>query len=44
LPPRDPAARLVGVLADVHGDIFALDAALARLHQMGCNPISAPEI
>ena len=31
--------RLVGVLADVHGDIFALDAALARLHQMGCNPI-----
>ena len=31
--------RLVGVLADVHGDIFALDAALARLHQMGCTPI-----
>ena len=27
------------MLADVHGDIFALDAALARLHQMGCNPI-----
>ncbi|MGB8298127.1 MAG: metallophosphoesterase family protein [Polyangia bacterium] len=31
--------RLVGVLADIHGDIFALDAALARLHQMGCDPI-----
>jgi predicted phosphodiesterase len=27
------------VLADIHGDIFALDAALARLHQMGCDPI-----
>jgi predicted phosphodiesterase len=27
------------VLTDIHGDIFALDAALARLHQMGCNPI-----
>ncbi len=32
-------SRLVGVLTDIHGDIFALDAALARLHQMGCNPI-----
>jgi len=29
----------VGVLADVHGDIFALDAALPRLRQMGCDPI-----
>jgi len=32
-------SKLVGVLADVHGDIVALDAALARLHQMGCDPI-----
>ena len=32
-------SRLVGLLADIHGDIFALDAALARLHQMGCDPI-----
>jgi predicted phosphodiesterase len=32
-------SRLIGVLADVHGDVFALDAALARLHQMGCDPI-----
>jgi len=31
--------KLIGVLADVHGDITALDAALARLHQMGCDPI-----
>jgi predicted phosphodiesterase len=30
---------LVGVLADVHGDLQALDAALARLHEMGCSPI-----
>ena len=35
-PPRGyDLSRLVGLLADVHGDIFALDAALARLHQMG---------
>jgi predicted phosphodiesterase len=32
-------SRLVGMLADVHGDIVALDAALARLRQMGCDPI-----
>jgi len=32
-------SKLVGVLADVHGDIVALDTALARLHQMGCDPI-----
>ena len=32
-------SKLVGVLADVHGDIVALDAALARLRQMGCDPI-----
>ena len=32
-------SRLVGVLADIHGDIFALDAALGRLHGMGCDPI-----
>ena len=31
--------RLVGVLADVHGDISALDAALGRLRGMGCDPI-----
>jgi len=31
--------KLIGVLADVHGDITALDAALARLHQMGCDLI-----
>jgi predicted phosphodiesterase len=29
----------VGVLADVHGDIVALDAALTRLREMGCDPI-----
>jgi predicted phosphodiesterase len=27
------------VLADIHGDIFALDAALGRLREMGCDPI-----
>ena len=32
-------SRLVGVLADIHGDIFALDAALGRLREMGCDPI-----
>jgi predicted phosphodiesterase len=32
-------SRLIGVLADIHGDIFALDAALGRLHGMGCDPI-----
>ena len=31
--------KLVGVLADVHGDLQALDAALARLHDMGCDVI-----
>ncbi|MGC9986639.1 MAG: metallophosphoesterase family protein [Polyangia bacterium] len=29
----------IGVLTDVHGDIFALDAALGRLHGMGCDVI-----
>ena len=29
----------LGVLADIHGDIVALDTALARLHKMGCDPI-----
>jgi putative phosphoesterase len=29
----------VGVITDVHGDIFALDAALGRLREMGCDPI-----
>jgi predicted phosphodiesterase len=32
-------SKLVGVLADIHGDIFALDAALARLRAMGCDQI-----
>ena len=32
-------SRLVGVLADIHGDIFALDTALGRLREMGCDPI-----
>ena len=32
-------SRLVGVLADIHGDIFALDAALGRLREMGCDPV-----
>ena len=27
------------MLADIHGDIFALDAALGRLREMGCDPI-----
>jgi putative phosphoesterase len=29
----------VGVLADIHGDVFALDAALGRLREMGCDLI-----
>jgi len=29
----------VGVVSDIHGDIVALDAALARLHELGCDPI-----
>jgi predicted phosphodiesterase len=32
-------SKLVGVLADIHGDLQALDAALARLHDMGCDVI-----
>jgi predicted phosphodiesterase len=32
-------SRIVGILADIHGDIFALDAALARLREMGCDQI-----
>ncbi|MGB8293847.1 MAG: metallophosphoesterase family protein [Polyangia bacterium] len=32
-------SKLVGVLADIHGDIFALDAALPRLRGMGCDVI-----
>jgi predicted phosphodiesterase len=31
--------KLIGVLADVHGDLQALGAALGRLHGMGCDPI-----
>ena len=29
----------IGVLTDIHGDIFSLDAALGRLHGMGCDVI-----
>jgi predicted phosphodiesterase len=29
----------IGVLTDIHDDISALDAALGRLHWMGCDPI-----
>jgi predicted phosphodiesterase/predicted RNase H-like HicB family nuclease len=29
----------VGVVSDIHGDIVALDAALARLRELGCDPI-----
>jgi len=32
------------VLTDIHGDIFALDAALGRLREMGAIQFSAPEI
>ncbi len=32
-------SKLIGVLADIHGDIFALDAALPRLRAMGCDVI-----
>jgi predicted phosphodiesterase len=32
-------SRIVGILADIHGDIVALDAALARLREMGCDQI-----
>ncbi|MGA7742770.1 MAG: metallophosphoesterase family protein [Polyangia bacterium] len=32
-------SRLVGVLTDIHGDLQALDAALARLREMGCDAI-----
>jgi predicted phosphodiesterase len=31
--------KLIGVLADVHGDLQALDAALPRLRSMGCDAI-----
>lgn len=29
----------IGIVSDVHGDVFALDAALARLREMDCYPI-----
>jgi predicted phosphodiesterase/predicted RNase H-like HicB family nuclease len=29
----------VGIVSDIHGDIVALDAALARLREMKCDPI-----
>ena len=32
-------SKLIGVLADIHGDLQALDAALPRLRGMGCDPI-----
>ena len=39
-PPRGSGlSKLIGVLADVHGDLQALDAALARLRGMGCDAI-----
>ena len=39
-PPRGYGlSRLVGVLTDIHGDLQALDAALPRLREMGCDPI-----
>jgi hypothetical protein len=31
------------VFTDVHGDIAALDAALGRLRQMGCDPSCADQ-
>jgi hypothetical protein len=31
--------RLVGVITDIHGDLQALDAALGRLRDMGCDVI-----
>jgi putative phosphoesterase len=33
------ATMKVGIVSDIHGDIVALDAALARLHDLGCDPI-----
>ncbi|MGA7740219.1 MAG: metallophosphoesterase family protein [Polyangia bacterium] len=35
-------SKLIGVLADVHGDLQALDAALPRLRDMGCDVILCP--
>jgi putative phosphoesterase len=32
-------SKLVGILADIHGDLQALDAALGRLHGMRCDLI-----
>jgi predicted phosphodiesterase len=29
----------VGIISDIHGDIVALDAAIARLREMKCDPI-----
>ena len=37
-------SKLIGVLADVHGDLQALDAALPRLRAMGCDVIYVPAI
>jgi putative phosphoesterase len=33
------ATMKVGIVSDIHGDIVALDAALARLRKLGCDPI-----
>jgi predicted phosphodiesterase/predicted RNase H-like HicB family nuclease len=32
----------VGVVSDIHGDVFSLDAALGHLRRMGCDPILCP--
>jgi len=37
-------SRLVGVLTDIHGDIFALDAPSAASTGWGATQFSAPEI
>jgi predicted phosphodiesterase len=33
------ATMKVGIVSDIHGGIAALDAALARFHELGCDPI-----
>jgi putative phosphoesterase len=33
------ATMKVGIVSDIHGDIVALDSAIARLHELGCDPI-----
>jgi len=43
-PRRGHMPVKVGVLADIHGDIVALDAALGRLHRWAAIQSSAPGI